>query len=282
MIITFLILVTAAIGLFFVEKMATSSKNPRRKLLSAGSLCALLIVLLAIILLSIGIRQLFDAARSISSGFSMSIWIPFGVIVAAFTVFEVMYSLRENDELDESKLSPWRKRWAKTRPIVGFSLVWMIVVFILNVVLWQIENPQWLALWKFKGSEGHPFFYFLMLLFVISMLLMVNVKTSSIKLCGLAIFALATYGWTDTVEKTVPGPNRVVIEKVLIPSGQVREFYLDDIVEMDDLPSTFYRVNRKGGWKERKFGEPWNLPRDANRIEFKAVQELLIKERKRV
>lgn len=282
----YLILLGLVFVLLFLTRKKTTSVRTGKRLVSGGSIFIVLLIAGVLYISWISIAKIIEEASRISFNLSVGIWVPLSVIAGLLIMFELIYLLGDSD-VPEDKLSSWRKNWKKARPLAGFTITWTFVVFIVNIILWQIESPQWKALWAYKGVEWSPLFVVIMCLFILSMLLMVNIRISSIKLCGLAIFALAIYGWTDVLEKTLPAKGRLVIDKFLVPKGQVKGLRFDDIATgenggMDDLPSTWYRVNRTGDWVERKFGKPWNLPRDTNWIEFKADQDFIIKVYKRI
>lgn len=163
--------------------------------------------------------------------------------------------------------------------VVAISLI----VVALGLINWLCSAIGW-NWWRNTWDNHVTLFWLTQFAIVFACSVFLASENSFAKGFAKLLIAISILGWftvnSFSVGDLIPDPTpKVVVTRVLILKGDVKEFRLDDIVTMDDLPTTLYRVNKQGQFKERKFGEPWNLPRHTNTIEFQATQDLVVQVR---
>ncbi len=170
--------------------------------------------------------------------------------------------------------------WEKHRDKV---IALLLVIVALALINWLCYTIGW-GWWKTVWTSHKTLFWLTQCALVVNVGIHLFSENGFAKGFAKLLIVISILGWftvnSFSVSDLIPDPTpKVVVNKVLLLKGDVKEFRLDDIVTMDDLPTILYRVNRQGQFKERKFGEPWNLPRHTNTIEFQAAQDIVVRVR---
>lgn len=160
-----------------------------------------------------------------------------------------------------------------------------VIGLALTLINWLCSTVGW-NWWNNVWTNHKSLFWITQLSIVFACIVFISLENSIAKLFSRGLLLLCTLGWFTvndfSIGDLIPDPaQQTIVKKTLVKAGEVKGFYHSDIVELDDLPLIHYRVNNRGEFKVRKFGQDWKelLPADTNRLEFKADRDFIVKER---